>query len=223
MTRNAIEPRGERIRRLSETLPPRTADGAISLRQIPVEIVDHSPRKLIKRMMNRSGNSLLQAVEPLPPDEFFQAGPNGISIAWTIGHLACVMDLFVSWIGPSERILGASIHDVFNNLELRPPGGQTKAAIVQASNHTKADILFLLRKSQVHALQTLDRFPLQRWNDPPPGPAPDNLHTCGDIWEHLAIHAYWHMGELAATLPRFHGTYTLNMLPHYFYYLPADD
>jgi hypothetical protein len=46
---------------------------------------------------------------------------------------------------------------------------------------------------------------------------PDTLMTCGAVWEHLAVHTYWHLGELTASLPRFHGTYTLNTVPHYFY------
>jgi hypothetical protein len=38
------------------------------------------------------------------------------------------------------------------------------------------------------------------------------------VWEHLSVHTYWHLGELTGLLSRFHGTYTLNTLPHYFYY-----
>ena len=51
-------------------------------------------RHIIRRQMNQSGNILLSAVEPMEDSTFFEAGVNGISVAWTLGHLACVMDLF---------------------------------------------------------------------------------------------------------------------------------
>ena len=81
----------------------------------------------------------------------------------------------------------------------------------------------MLRSAQIYALKLLAKSTETGWHSAPPGPHPDNLHTVGEIWEHLAVHTYWHMGELCGTFPRFHGTYTLNMLPHYFYFVPGEE
>ena len=176
----------------------------------------------VRRMLNRSGNSLFTAIEPLSEEEFFEGGVNGISVAWTIGHLACVTDLFTSWIHGKGCKLPKAVHDVFNSLEVRAPKGPSKAEIVQKAGHSKGEILFMLRSVQIDALKLLDRCTEQSWHARPPGRCPDDLHSAGDIWEHLAVHTYWHMGELCGTFPRFHGTYTLNMLPHYFFYVPSE-
>jgi hypothetical protein len=178
---------------------------------------------VVRRMLNRSGNSLFMAIEPLPEQDFFAAGANGISIAWTIGHLACVFDLFTSWIHGTGPKLPKAVHDTFNSLDVKAPGGPNKAEIVRASGYSKADIQYLLRTAQIQALKLLDACKEHEWAGAPVAPHPDNLHTVGEIWEHLAVHTYWHMGELCGTFPRFHGTYTLNMLPHYFFYMPPDN
>jgi hypothetical protein len=177
----------------------------------------------LRRMLNRSGNSLFVAIEPLTAEEFFAGGVNGISVAWTVGHLACVFDLFTSWIHGGDCHFSKDIHGTFNSLEIRAPGGPSKAEVVRNAGHSKPEIQHLLRVAQVNALKLLDTCSLADWDAAPAKHHPDNLHTIGEIWEHLAIHTYWHMGELCGTFPRFHGTYTLNMLPHYFFYLPPEN
>jgi len=176
----------------------------------------------VRRMLNRSGNSLFSAIEPLSDAEFFASGANGISVAWTVGHLACVFDLFTSWISEDGCKLPKEVHSVFNSLDVKPAGGPSKAEVVANSGYRKSEIQFMMRTSQIQALKLLGMCTEQGWDAAPPGPHPDNLHTVGEIWEHLAVHTYWHMGELCGTFPRFHGTYTLNMLPHYFYFVPRE-
>jgi hypothetical protein len=229
----ALETRGREATRPEEDLSPLTSSTRVrgvrstSDRRSDATNTEKatlaSGASIVKRMLNRSGNSLFTAIEPLDESEFFAAGPNGISIAWTIGHLACVLDLFTSWIHGQGCRLPKAVHNTFNSLELKPSGGPSKADIVKEGSYRKADILFLLRSAQVNALKLLSTCREQDWNEPPPGAHPDNLHTVGEIWEHLAVHTYWHMGELCGTFARFHGTYTLNMLPHYFYYAPGSD
>ena len=206
--------------RLRGVRAPAERRGEASVRETAAQA---SGALIIKRMLNRSGNSLFTAIEPLNEVEFFAGGQNGISIAWTIGHLACVLDLFTSWIHGQGCRLPAPVHGTFNSLELKPAGGPSKAELVQQGPYRKSDILFLLRSAQINALKLLETCREQDWSAVPPGAHPDNLHTVGEIWEHLAVHTYWHMGELCGTFPRFHGTYTLNMLPHYFFYVPGSD
>ena len=81
----------------------------------------------------------------------------------------------------------------------------------------KADIMLLFRQSQVHAIEALEQFDMRLWDQPTPGNVPDNLPTYGAIWQSLGVHPFWHLGELCGCIPRFHGTYTLNTVTHYFY------
>jgi hypothetical protein len=172
---------------------------------------------LIARQMNRGGNTLLCGLEPLSTDEFFANTAGGISAAWTVGHIACVNDLFSSWFS-GDRVIDEETHRIFNNLAILPPTGVSKAASVDPGRYPKQTLLYLLRQGQTKALRALDAFDPARWDAPPPPCAPDTLQSCGAVWEHLSVHTYWHLGELTGLLSRFHGTYTLNTLPHYFYY-----
>ncbi len=177
---------------------------------------DELAKQIIKRQLNRSGNIMLSAVEPLSEDEFFEGQPNGASVAWTIGHLACVMDLFCSWLSGTPRRFDPQIHGVFNALDFgldSPP----KWTVVDPQLYDKAHVLFLFRQAQVYALDVLEDFDTSRWDTACGAHIPDTLPTYGAIWESLGVHTYWHLGELAGGVPRFHGTYTLNSVLHYFF------
>ena len=175
-------------------------------------------KDLVRRQMNRSGNLLMCALEPLSEDEFFAPGVNGVSAAWTVGHLACVTDLFNSWLAPSDKSLRDETHQVFNSLDISEKGHTTKAALVDPKAYSKQAIFLMFRQAQVRVFATLAAFDVSRWRERPPFPIPDDtLPTMGSIWENLAVHTYWHMGELSGVLSRFHGTYSLNTLLHYFY------
>ncbi|MFI0739382.1 DinB family protein [Streptomyces sp. NPDC021100] len=176
---------------------------------------------MIRRQLNRSGNTLLCALEPLDDAEFFAENRSGLSAAWSVGHLACVCDLFSSWFDHGEILLEESFHQTFNDLGITFPSGTSKAATVGREKFPKGLLLACFRRAQIKALHTLAAFDARLWNSPGPPAAPDSLPTCGAVWEHLAVHTYWHLGELAGSMPRFFGTYTLNTLPHFFYEPPG--
>jgi hypothetical protein len=178
---------------------------------------DERAKTLVRRQMNQGGNILLSGLEPLSEAEFFAGGANGISPAWTVGHLACVLDLFTSWVERRDLALARWTHDIFNSLHIEKKKDITKAESVDPKVLSKADILLLFRKSQVHALEVLREFDMLQWDRPTPYNVPDTLPTWGDIWQSLGVHPFWHLGELAGCIPRFHGTYTLNTVTHYFY------
>jgi hypothetical protein len=172
--------------------------------------------------MNRSGNILISALEPLTDDEFCASGVNGISAAWTVGHLACVGDLFSSWLADKELRIPRQTHDIFNPFTIADRG-VCKADLVDRSVYPKARILAMFRLSQFRILELLNNFDVALWDCPPPESCPDSLPTYGAIWESLGVHTFWHLGELAGCLPRFHGTHTLNTVLHYFYAPPGSD
>lgn len=179
-------------------------------------------KRIIARQMNRSGNTLLSATEPMSEERFYAGGVNGVSPAWTIGHLACVLDLFTSWMLGRPTVMPKDAHEVFNPLDIVHSRDITKAEMVDPAKFSRDDIVYYFRTGQVDGLKFLERFDISKWEQPPQGGSPENLPTNGCIWEHLAIHTYWHLGELAGALSEFHGSYTLNMVPHYFYFQPTD-
>lgn len=174
-------------------------------------------RQVIKRQVTLSGNTLLLALEPVSEDEFFAENATGFSAAWTAGHLSCVADLFSSWFD-GRLALSREFHQVFNETEVTAAGPASKAAGVSRERYPKENLLLRFRQAVVKAMRALDAFDLAQWDAPAPPGAPVSLLTGGAVWEHLAVHAYWHLGELSGSMPRFAGTYTLNIVPHYLHY-----
>jgi hypothetical protein len=171
---------------------------------------------LVARQITLSGETLLLALEPLDEAEFFGELPTGFSAAWAIGHLACVYDLFSSWFD-GELLLSGDFHATFNDTAVTADGPVSKAAGVDRALYPKADLLLWFRQAAAKALLTLRRFDAGRWDTPAPAGVPVTLLTGGAVWERLAVHAYWHCGELAGSMRRFYRTYTLNILPHHLY------
>jgi DinB family protein len=174
------------------------------------------PKLIIRRQLARSGNTLMASLEPLTDDELFKGGPSGISSAWTVGHLACVTDLFGAALDDGRLSLPSDAHAVFNDLGIGERKAATKAEGVSSQQFSKTRILSMMRLAQVRLLKVLDAFDVNRWNEPGPDRFADTLPTYGAIWEHLAVHTYWHLGELSSAVERFHGTLSMNCMMHYF-------
>lgn len=185
------------------------------------------PRDIVARQLDRSGAILLRALEPLDDGEFYAENANGYSAAWAAGHLAAVCDLLSSWFDTGPLQFDGLFHRVFNDTAAQvQPGGVPAGATVagkarQAVYYPKADLLQRFEQAVTRALRVLAAFDVTQWDVPAPG-LPLSLATGGAVWEHLAVHCYWHSGELAGSMPRFHGTYTLNPMSHYFYAPPED-
>jgi hypothetical protein len=174
------------------------------------------PKLIVRRQLNRSGNTLVAALEPLKEDEFFRGGPSGISAAWTVGHLACVNDLFAAALDDGKLAFPPEAHTAFNDLEIGDRKFATRADAVDPQLFSKSKIITMMRQAQVRLLKVLDVFDVRRWDDPSPDRIADSLPTMGSLWEHMAVHTYWHLGELSSAVERFYGTHTMNSMLHYF-------
>ena len=173
-------------------------------------------RDILARMITLSGQTFLLAMEPLSDDVFFAEQPNGFSAAWVTGHGACFPDLFSSWF-TGERVLGDDFHAVFNETAVVAAGPVSKAATVDRETYPKDLLMLRFREAGTKAIRTLRSFKLEEWYSQAPPGAPVGLLTAGSVWERLAVHTYWHNGELAGSMPVFHGTYSLNIEPHHLY------
>lgn len=173
-------------------------------------------KRLVRSQMYLAGNTLMMGVEPLTQEEFFAGGVNGISPAWTVGHLACVLDLFTSFATGCKLVLPRETYAVFNPFEIKKRD-VTKAETVDPKVFPKGDILLMFRRAQVRAFDALTAFDVARWEERPSDDIPDSLPTYGAIWSTLGVHTFWHLGELTGCIPKFHGTYTLNSAINYFF------
>jgi hypothetical protein len=177
------------------------------------------PHDVVARQLERSGATLMLGLEPLDDGEFYKVNVNGFSAAWVTGHLACVADLFSSWFDSDRGLLHSpGFHAVFNETGDGTTAG-TAGRCAEAEAWSKEVLLESYRRAVIRALRVLRRFDESQWDAPGP-PGTPALLTGGGVWEHLAVHTYWHLGELAGSMPRFRGTYTLGILPHHFYVAP---
>lgn len=181
----------------------------------PFDLTKH----LILRLMHGGGNTIMAVLEPLNEREFFAQGVHGASPAWCMGHLACVCDLFTSWIDNKSLKFSRQAHETFNNTDLEGPAA-SKAEMVERDAFPRSAILKMFRASQIHAGNVLSRFDMRFWHAAPTADVPSVLPSYGAIWEHMAVHTHWHLGELAGGITRFHGTASLNTTLHYFYRYP---
>lgn len=174
-------------------------------------------KQVVARQITRSGHILLAGLEPLGRKKFYRENPDGFSAAWTVGHLACVADLFSSWLGDRRLVLSRPTHQVFNETALTGPCPVSKAASVDRETFSKEVLLQMYCQATEKALRELSMFDVSRWDDPSPPVVPVTMLTRGAVWEHLAAHGYWHLGELAGSMPVFAGTYTMNITSHHLY------
>lgn len=172
-------------------------------------------RQVIERQMNDSGSTLMAALELISDDEFYAVNPNGFPAVWVAGHLACVCDLFSSWF--DGRILLGAAHQVFNSTAVR---AAPVSRAVDREQYPKDILLLNFQQAMVKALRALAAFDIEQWDAEGPPGTPRSLGTGGRVWEALGVHCYWHSGELAGSMPRFHGTNALNPVRHYFYIPP---
>jgi hypothetical protein len=168
------------------------------------------------RQLTFSGERLLICAELLDPREFYAENADGYSAAWTIGHLACVTDLFRSWFD-GEMLFEPGFHQVFNETAVVEEGVISKAATVDPARFPKELLMLRFREAQIKAMYTMEEFGFENWDEPGPPGLPVTIQTGGRLWEILAVHTEWHLGALAASVPRFRGTYLPNVLPHHLY------
>lgn len=178
-------------------------------------------QQVIARQMTLTGERLMDALEPLTAAEFFAGLPTGYSPGWTLTHLTCVADLFSSWFD-GVLLYDHEFHKVFNDTGISEPEPFTRAASIDQDLYPMSLLLHRFPEAMRKALRALAAFPVQQWDAPPPRAVPAIMPTGGWVWEHLGLHTAWHCGELAGSMERFYGTYSLNVLSHRLALVPPE-
>lgn len=174
-------------------------------------------KDLIRGLIERASQCLLVAARSVDRDAFYAKGQSGTSLAWAVGHCACVNDLFRVWLSDKKgarRYLRPEMHGVFNpyDLELQPSAARRWR--FSRRSYSQARLIQDLERSTRHVIAKLERFDLCRWGDPPGTKDYQSFETCGDMWVFLALHMTWHAGEVAGSVPYFGDTDLLNLATH---------
>lgn len=160
-------------------------------------------RQSINRLITTSGARLYQCGTVLSDEEYYREFPMGASFAWTVGHIINSQDYFVS------RLLG--IEREFEEFEDVFRGGRSLTAQDLKSYPTRDHFDTQYRLCHERTLLQLQEFDMNKWDTPiyskNVGDASYNSH--GMMWEFLARHTFYHLGQLSATLPRLAGHITL--------------
>lgn len=167
-----------------------------------------TPKDVVKRQLDASGTLILNVSSALSDEEFFHEPKVGASLAWSLGHLAALQDWCVSNVVASEeRLIDKSKREVFR-------GGRRITGEDRKAIPSRRELEALFRDTQTRAIAALEKFDLSRWDEATPTGC--RFPTLGAVWEHLASHNFWHLGQMSACVPRLAGTtLTVNIPRHY--------
>jgi uncharacterized damage-inducible protein DinB len=157
----------------------------------------------MNRMIQQSGARLFQCVSTLTDDEFFREPQLGASAAWTVGHVVNSQDYFVSRIFDRTR--------KFEEFERVFRGGRSLVAADIATYPSRDHIMTQYRKCHEQTILSLQEFDLNRWDEfiPSINVGDSTYFSRGMMWEFIARHTFYHLGQLSASLPSLSGSATL--------------
>ena len=138
-----------------------------------------------------SGEYLLgQFTGDLTDGEYFKAPvPGANHAAWIIGHIACSEDSIVAGATGGTKRIPEATHELFK-------GGSV--CVPEASKYpSRKKIDELLRDTRARTVEALKACDAGKWSDPSPEGWPKEVFpTKGAMWGALAMHQYWHLGQL---------------------------
>ena len=150
--------------------------------------------------MSSGADLLFRAIRVIDDEEFFDQPERGPSMAWTVGHLACVQDFFVAKVTGAQRGIPEEVNEIFK-------GGRRLLADESRSYPTRMELEAMFRASHEAAMKALADFSEDLWDR---NLAPEDTKevgmerfpTYGSIWETLATHTHRHLGQLSITVPK---------------------
>jgi hypothetical protein len=148
------------------------------------------PNDIIAHQLQVGANLLRMFSSDLSDEEFlFQPTEGGCHLLWILGHLAHTQEwVLTSLVGQPPR-MPKEMQELFG-------GGSTVHG--DASKYpAPTEVQDLLAGTQERTLAALATFDAARWDDPAPEGVPQEFFpTLGSLWEMLAVHTFWHFGQL---------------------------
>ena len=131
----------------------------------------------------------------------------GVSMAWTLAHLACLDDWSIN------RSISDSTTKFEENFRTAFAGGGI-ANLDQANllPSEKEGIIDVFKDARSRTLEALKGFDVKHWDDPVHDGS-ESLKTKGVVWQHLVSEGYWHLGQLSLAIPKFRGTLDTILIP----------
>ncbi|WP_338061211.1 DinB family protein [Pseudovibrio axinellae] len=166
------------------------------------------------RSLDQSGTKLRSLSESMSDDEFFAEDQTGMSVAWHYCHLLSLEDWTVNRvILEGKPKLPFEFRDAFR-------GGRPITDQDRGLFPTKLKLESDFSRTRESSLLVLSKFDDSNWNRSTPNDC--RFATLGDVWENLANDSWWHIGYVAATVPRCVGSLQATMKPR-FYSTDLDD
>jgi len=165
-------------------------------------------KNIIKRQIDSSGITLLNASRLLSDEEFFEECCGNVSMAWTLGHLAAFQDWAVNRVFlENEPILGRETREALK-------GGREITEMDRALLPSKAELENFFIQTQALTISTLEEFNEELWDQETPSGC--RFPTLGSLWENLGVHNIWHLGNVGGVIPKLVGSNVTVAVPRYY-------
>jgi uncharacterized damage-inducible protein DinB len=160
-------------------------------------------KQTVNRMIQTSNARLFQCLSVLSDEEFFEEPAQGASVAWTVGHLINSSDYFVSRIYERPRL--------FEQYEKVFRGGRVLTFEDINSYPGRRDFETDFRNCHETTITSLNEFNISLWDEnvQPLNVGDSTYFSRGMMWEFIARHTFYHLGQLSVTVPRLGNTATL--------------
>jgi hypothetical protein len=149
-----------------------------------------SPNDVIAHQLQMGANLFKMFTSDLSDEEYlFQPTEGGCHLLWILGHLAHTQEWALTNLAGQPSRMPKEMQELFS-------GGSTVYG--DASRYpSPTEVQDLFAGTQERMLAALAAFDTARWSDPSPEGIPHEFFpTLGSMWEMLAVHTFWHFGQL---------------------------
>lgn len=160
-------------------------------------------KSTFNRMIQTSDARFFQCIGVLSEEEFYFEPVAGASAAWATGHIINSQDYFVSRMYDCPR--------QFDQFEKVFRGGRDLTETDYSLYPNRVEFESAFRQCHEVTIEKLMAFDESKWD------IPIAAKEVGDstyfspvmMWEFIARHTFYHLGQLSVTLPRLGGSATL--------------
>ena len=157
----------------------------------------------MNRMIQASGARLFQCMSTLSDEEFFKEPALGASPAWVMGHVVNSQDYFVS------RMFGRQRR--FEQFEQVFRGGRSLSKADLRTYPSRNEFEVAYRKCHEQTILALQEFDMTTWDEhiPAINVGDSTYFSRGMMWEFIARHTFYHLGQLSSSVDRLSSSATL--------------
>lgn len=154
-------------------------------------------KALLRNQLDSGMKLLMKAAETLSEDDFHAQLPGpGPSANWIFGHLAVNEDWFVSLLTGQPVRMGRELIEQYQDDASFVTESASHARATSSSSFSKSAILEHYLDQRKRTLEALAASEVAHWDSPLPTGIPPMYKNLGGVWGIVAVHPYWHLGQL---------------------------